>query len=84
MITYVCNGSAATTIKYNCTSLRNISIGVAQGSEMGPLLLIIYIAILLTLGLLGRMILYADDTAFDTPGELQNCKGMLLSCITTF
>lgn len=43
---------------------------------MGPLHFIIYIADMITLGLLGRMILYADDTAlhyaFDTPEELED------------
>lgn len=43
---------------------------------MGPLHFIIYIDDMLSLGLLGRIILFADDTAsyyaFDTPEELDD------------
>ncbi len=75
MMSYLCNRSTTTTIKENGSSFRNISVGVAQGSKMGPLHFIIYIADMLTLGLLGKMLLYADDTALyyacDTAEELE-------------
>lgn len=51
------------------------SQGVVQGSKLGPLHFIIYVADMLTLGLIGTMILYADDTALcyacDTAVELE-------------
>lgn len=75
MMSYLCNRNTATTIKDNCSTFRSVSIGVAQGSKLGPLHFIIYIADMLTLGLVGRMILYADDTALlyacDTAEELE-------------
>lgn len=57
MMSYLCNRSTATTIKENCSSFGSISVGVAQASESRPLHFIIYIADMLTLVLLGRMIL---------------------------
>lgn len=75
MMSYLCNRSTATTIKGNSSNFRSISVGVAQGSKMGPLHFIIYIADMLTLGWLGKMVLYADDTALyyacDTAEELE-------------
>ena len=75
MMSYLCNRSTATTIKESCSKFRNISVGVAQGSKMGPMHFIVYIADMLTLGLLGMILLYADDTALyyacDTAEELE-------------
>lgn len=75
MMSYLCNRTTATVIGNSCSMFRNISVGVAQGSKMGPLHFLVYIADMLTLGLLGKILLYADDTAlyyaFDTPEELE-------------
>jgi len=76
LMSYLCNRTTATVIGNYCSGFRSISIGVAQGSKMGPLHFLIYIADLLTLGLLGKILLYADDTALyyaaDTPEELED------------
>lgn len=71
MMSYLCNRS---TINDKSSIFRRILLGVAKGPKMGPLHFIIYVADMLTLGLIGK-ILY-DDTAlhyaYDTPEEFQN------------
>lgn len=75
MLSYLRNRRTAISIGNNSSNFRNISVGVAQGSKMGPLHFIIYIADLLLVNFIGLLILYADDAilcyAADTLEELQ-------------
>lgn len=61
MSSYLLNRMTATKIGNERSSFRNISVGVAQGSKLGPLHFIIYINDMLQLELKGKLILYADD-----------------------
>lgn len=75
MLSYLENRLTATTIGSITSCLRKISVGVAQGSKMGPLHFIIYVADLLLVKFIGKILLYADDTvlyyAADTIEELE-------------
>jgi len=75
MLNYLLNRQTATTIGNSTSSFRNINIGVAQGSKLGPLHFIIYISDLLELNFIGQLVLYADDAALiytvDTSEEMQ-------------
>lgn len=76
MLGYLRNRRTATTIGTNTSDFKDISVGVAQGSKMGPLHFIIYMADLLLVQFIGLLVLYADDTvlcyAADTMEELQS------------
>lgn len=61
MSSYLLNRMTATRIGNEKSSFKNISVGVAQGSKLGPLHFIIYINDMLQLNLKGKLILYADD-----------------------
>lgn len=63
MLSYLLNRNTATTIGTNTSFFRKITVGVAQGSKLGPLHFIIYINDLLNLKFWGRLLLYADDAS---------------------
>lgn len=63
MLSYLQNRRTATTICQSSSSFRNINVGVAQGSKLGPLHFIIYINDLLKLHFVSQLVLYADDAA---------------------
>lgn len=75
MLGYLRNRCTATSIGTKTSDFRDISVGVAQGSKMGPLHFIIYMADLLLVKFIGLLILYADDAvlcyAADTLEELE-------------
>lgn len=76
MANYLQNRQTATTIGNKTSSFRNIDIGVAQGSKLGPLHFVIYINDLLKLNFIGQLLLYADDAvliyALDAPEAIQH------------
>jgi len=76
MSSYLQNRQTATNIGNNSSNFRNVNVGVAQGSKLGPLHFIIYINDMLKLDLIGQLVLYADDAALiyalDSPQDLQN------------
>lgn len=62
----------ATTLGSNKSDFRNVNVGVAQGSKIGPLHFIIYINDMLDLKLYGMPILYADDAVLAYAGDNWN------------
>lgn len=76
MLNYLRNRQTATTIGNSTSSFRNINVGVAQGSKLGPLHFVIYINDLLKLNFIGQLVLYADDAvliyATETAEALQH------------
>ncbi len=76
MLHYLLNRKTATTIGNNTSNFRDINIGVAQGSKLGPLHFVIYVNDLLKLDFIWQLVLYADDAALiyatDTPEALQH------------
>lgn len=75
MSSYLQNRQTATTIGNIVSNFREVNVGVAQGSKLGPLHFIVYINDLLRCSFIGRLLLYADDAvltyACDTYEELQ-------------
>lgn len=59
---YLGNRQQFVTVNGERSCLRNISIGVPQGSNLGPLLFLVFINDLSRLKLHGRMQFFADDT----------------------
>ena len=54
------------------STLENIAVGVPQGSNIGPLLFLLYINDLFKLPLHGTPRLFADDTSLFYPGKCPN------------
>lgn len=63
MLSYLQNRQTATTIGNNSSSIKNVNVGVAQGSKLGPIHFVIYINDMLRLNFIGQLVLYADDAA---------------------
>lgn len=61
MKSYLLNRQTATSIGDKVSNFKNINIGVAQGSKLGPIQFVIYINDLLKVDFIGQLILYADD-----------------------
>jgi hypothetical protein len=60
---FICGRSQYVCIDSKKSSVKRTLAGVPQGSVLGPLLFIIYINNIFNLNLIGKPILYADDTA---------------------
>lgn len=75
MSSYLLNRETAIKIGNERSNFQRVSVGVAQGSKIGPLHFVIYINDMLMLELNGKMILYADDAvlsyACDSMTDLQ-------------
>lgn len=65
---YLTNRYQFVTIGDCSSSLRHISTGVPQGSNLGPILFLLFINDLANLKLHGKLRLFADDTAVFYPG----------------
>ncbi|KAK9878397.1 hypothetical protein WA026_021705 [Henosepilachna vigintioctopunctata] len=77
MKTYLMNRKQYTVIN-NCTSdRRNVSIGVPQGSILGPLLYLLYVHSLKFLRLQCEHFMYADDTALVFSGSKGECENLV-------
>jgi len=66
---YLCERFQAVTICNVSGDLQRVEFGVVQGSTLGPLLFLIYINNISNLNLLGKLILFADDTALILQGS---------------
>lgn len=66
MKSYLRDRFCTTIIENNVSNLEKITFEVPQGSYLGPFIFLMYINSITTLKLNGQLILFADDTAFDS------------------
>ena len=73
---YLTNRKQQVSIRQTLSKERSLSIGVPQGSILGPLLFLIYIDDMVNVFREGKVIMYADDTTLYVTGtsirELEN------------
>lgn len=59
---YLSNRKQVVKIVNFTSSIKNVTYGIPQGSIIGPLMFLIYINNIASIGLTGHLTLYADDT----------------------
>lgn len=66
---YLANRKQFTNINNTNSTMRNITYGTPQGSNLGPLLFLLYINDIFELPLKGNLILFADDAVLSYSGH---------------
>ena len=61
---YLSNRTQLVKVGHHCSSVRTLSVGVPQGSVLGPLLYLVYVNDLAQYIHSDRSVLFADDTTF--------------------
>lgn len=70
--TYLCNRRQYVVLQNKSSEPIIVRYGVPQGSILGPLLFVVYVNDLVDCGLMGKLLLYADDAAvFYAGGEME-------------